>query len=456
MDSDKASRAQLQSEYTAILDCEPEDYDVLQFARLLKRTFPRTRTRTRVCNTSATSLSLLSILDPRSLKGYSWIPECPPMPPRTSSSQNTSNMSQERGAPHTMPEAPTADSRATAPTSFGSARDARYENPEPQPNNYEYLPAPSNYPHPSTAHTPTGLPFLGRDGHTFELPPILGNPQTRGMPLAHHAPPLESPMAPGPTQLAPLAGPATRSHAISHARSGSEASYGSWSALTHDQRPFAASVTSAPSSDAVHTPDTSRIGPDLPWSSTRAHSINSSSRSASSAVGGPKAAFVAPAAQPLHLPVYHAPQMAPPGPPTTGLPVGGDQDSNNLGEADSDEEGSEHDDEFQDDVDEQHGGSATTKSKGMRAPAIRRVGGPAVVPPDVALQARGTVIKFFEHGEMINWLFDPEAPTAWAKLAVSTEQSRAKPHQIFELMSEKAFHNGCKEIPGYSALYGEP
>jgi hypothetical protein len=46
MASDDATRARLLSEYFTILDCEPEDYNVFQLAKLLKQIFPRTRTRT--------------------------------------------------------------------------------------------------------------------------------------------------------------------------------------------------------------------------------------------------------------------------------------------------------------------------------------------------------------------------------------------------------------------------
>lgn len=55
MASDETTRARLRSEYIAILDCEPEDYDVLRFAHLLKEIFPRTRTRTRICDISSVS-----------------------------------------------------------------------------------------------------------------------------------------------------------------------------------------------------------------------------------------------------------------------------------------------------------------------------------------------------------------------------------------------------------------
>jgi hypothetical protein len=296
--------------------------------------------------------------------------------------------------------------------------------------------------HSGTEPISSTLPFLGHDGRTLDLPPLTGRPLP---PPSHHAPPVGPPGAvyipeahmarlPPLQATVPVGFPP-----MSYVRTNSEASYRSWTGFPPSHRaPLASSVTSAPSSEAVHTPDTSGIGPDVPWSSTRAHSIGSSGRSVSGATGGPKTAYIAPSAQPLRTPVYEAlfhPQAPPPasqGPPTTDFHASGISDDNNNDELNLDEEANEGEDE--DEYDDADKSGVASKAKGKRSNGLQPGGLPTVSFKESRLP-RTTKYKLFEDGEIIDWICSPEAPIDWINEALLPQQPKANPKPVFQLVS---------------------
>jgi hypothetical protein len=237
--------------------------------------------------------------------------------------------------------------------------------------------------------------------------------------------------------LAPLATART-----SYVRTGSETSYHSWTGFPRSHRaPLTSSVTSAPSSDAIHTPDTSGIGPDVPWSSTRTHSIGSSGRSVLGVTGGPKTGCAAPD-QPLRTPVRGVPPhprlpLSAPQVPPTGFNTSSVFDDSNGDGPDLDEEVSEAEDdidEAEDNHDDDNVSEAAGKAKGKRGKAPRP-GGLAIVSYKESQAPRTTRYKLFEDGEIINWLCSPEAPIEWIDEAFLPDQSKARPKPVFQKVS---------------------
>ncbi|QRV93584.1 hypothetical protein RhiJN_21602 [Ceratobasidium sp. AG-Ba] len=81
MSSTELPTKHLESEYTEILEGDPEDYNPLQFAKLTRRIFPRTRHSQTDFDRRLSELQRYSQVDPEVLRLYLWIPRHNPMPP---------------------------------------------------------------------------------------------------------------------------------------------------------------------------------------------------------------------------------------------------------------------------------------------------------------------------------------------------------------------------------------